>query len=320
MLPFLIEEAAIIIWGGNNLQKWLRQRETRHALHYMVNETRILRRINGEIATSDGQIEVLEPRENWLTYSTELYKLLLGAIKLHKTEVMASLFGYGVRLYYEKQFQMAEDVWIKATEGQGDVFSTWSNLGVVLAEQKKYSEAEAAYRKAIELNPSDATAYSNLGNLLCDENLKRYDEAEAAYRKAIELNPSYATAYSNLMILLRIMGKEKEALPILNKMVEINPEDFNAYLGIASIKKTLDEPIEPSFVGKARQYIPEDDFYNRACLESVCDQLDMAFEYLQKASQRERFNPKWAWEDPDLQWIRSDPRFVEIVGPNPEKQ
>ena len=102
----------------------------------MVNETRILRRINGEIATSDGQIEVLEPRENWLTYSTELYKLLLGAIKLHKTEVMASLFGYGVRLYYEKQFQMAEDVWIKATEGQGDVFSTWSNLGVVLAEQK----------------------------------------------------------------------------------------------------------------------------------------------------------------------------------------
>ncbi|MDL1944787.1 hypothetical protein FBQ99_20875 [Chloroflexi bacterium CFX2] len=68
---------------------------------------------------------------------------------------------------------------------------------------------------------------------------------------------------------------------------------------------------------KARQYIPEDDFYNRACLESVSDNFDLAFEHLEKAAQKEKFNPAWAWEDPDLQWIRDDPRFVEIVRPKP---
>ncbi|MDL1920739.1 hypothetical protein FBQ83_15660, partial [Chloroflexi bacterium CFX5] len=147
---------------------------------------------------------------------------------------------------------------------------------------------------------------------------ERYDEAEAAYRKAIELNPSEATAYNNLMILLRVTGREQEALPVLEKMIQINPEDFNSYLGIASIKKTMRETIESDLVMRAREYIPPDDFYNRACLESVCDHFDLAFEYLEKAAQKERFNPKWAWEDPDLQWIRNDPRFTEIVGQKPE--
>ena len=151
-------------------------------------------------------------------------------------------------------------------------------------------------------------------------NLKRYEEAEASYRKAIELNPSYDKAYSNLGILLRVMNKEKDALPILEKIIEVNPVDFNSYLGIASIKKMLGESIEPSFIEKARQYIPENDFYNKACLESVCDDFDLAFEYLGKGVQKEYFNPAWAWEDPDLQWIRDDPRFIEIVGPKPEKQ
>lgn len=48
------------------------------------------------------------------------------------------------------------------------------------------------------------------------------------------------------------------------------------------------------------------------------DNLDLAIEHLRKAAQRETFDPNWAWEDPDLQWIRDDPRFVEIVGPKPQ--
>ena len=108
-------------------------------------------------------------------------------------------------------------------------------------------------------------------------------------------------------------------MPVLEKLLEIDPENFNSYLGIASIKRTLGESIEPALIEKARQYIPEDDFYNRACLESVGDSFDLAFEYLQRAAQEEGFNSTWAWEDPDLQWLRNDPRFVEIVGIKPEK-
>ncbi|MBE0681344.1 MAG: tetratricopeptide repeat protein [Anaerolineales bacterium] len=196
----------------------------------------------------------------------------------------------------------------------GDVHMRLSELPEARAH---YEEAEAAYRKAIELNPSDDIAYSNLG-LLLHENLKRYDEAEAAYRKAIELNPSYAKAYNNLVILLRLIGREKETIPLLEKIIKISPEDFNPYLALASMEKQAGRKVSKEYAEKARQFLPEDDLYNRACLESVCDNFDLAFEYLEKAAQLERFNPSWAWEDPDLQWIRNDPRFTKIVGAKPK--
>jgi hypothetical protein len=84
-------------------------------------------------------------------------------------------------------------------------------------------------------------------------------------------------------------------------------------------KNPLEKGVSNDHTEKARQFLPEDDWYNRACLESVCDNFDLAFEYLQRAAQRERFNPAWAWDDPDLQWIRDDPRFTEIVGTRPNK-
>jgi hypothetical protein len=54
------------------------------------------------------------------------------------------------------------------------------------------------------------------------------------------------------------------------------------------------------------------------CLESLCKNPDLAFEHLQRAVKQEGFESAWAWKDPDLQWLRDDSRFVEIVGTKPE--
>ena len=107
-------------------------------------------------------------------------------------------------------------------------------------------------------------------------------------------------------------------MPLLEKLIEISPKDFNPYLALASISKQLGKGILREHVAKVRQFLPEDDWYNRACLESVCDNFDTAFEYLEKAVQLESFDPDWAWDDPDLQWLRDDPRFVKIVGSQPK--
>ena len=222
----------------------------------------------------------------------------------------------GITLMKQERYVEAEAACRIAIDLNPSEANAHSNLGKILMGLNRYEEAAAAYRKAIELNRSDAAAYNSLGILL--RNLKLYDEAEAAYHKAIELNPSYTTAYYNLIVLLRMHGQAEKALPLLQKMIKINPEDFSPYLGIASITKTLGESIPYELVERAHRFLPEGDFYNKACLESVCDNTDVAFEHLRKATQQKKFNPSWAWEDPDLEWIRNDPRFLEIVGPRPE--
>ena len=216
-----------------------------------------------------------------------------------------------------KRYVEAEAAYRKAIELNPLDATTYFNLGLLLhTNLKRYDEAEAAYRKAIELKPSDATAYSNLGILL--RNLKRYDEAEAAYRQAIELNPAYVNAYNNLVFLLRLINRSKEAIPLLEKTIEINPQDFNPYLAIASIHKQLGKGFSSDYTQKAHQLMPEDDWYNRTCLESVCDNFDLAFSYLQRAVELDKSLSAWAWDDPDLQWLRDNPRFTQIVGPKPE--
>jgi tetratricopeptide (TPR) repeat protein len=191
------------------------------------------------------------------------------------------------------------------------------NLGNLLSDLKRYEEAETAYRKAIELNPSLAEAYYNLA-LLLQRDLKRYEEAGAAYRKAIELNPSDDIAYSDLIILLQWSNRVEDAISLCKKLIEIKPEDFNPYLAMASLHKQMGVITPQAYWEKARQLMPENDWYNRACLESVCGNFDLAFEYLQQAADRGQLAPDWAWEDPDLQWIRDDPRFEKIVDPRPK--
>ncbi len=84
-----------------------------------------------------------------------------------------------------------------------------------------------------------------------------------------------------------------------------------------AIYKVMGEPVSNRYVEKIRQLMPEDNWYSRACLKSVCGNVDMAFEHLQQAAKLGKFTLARAWEDPDLQWLRGDARFAAIVGKRP---
>lgn len=193
---------------------------------------------------------------------------------------------------------------------------TWFERGYLFHNENNYEEAIRCYSEAVKLDSSYFWAYGNLGNIY--KNKGDLEKAFFNYKKVLELSPSDDRTYYHLGTLLQILNRIEDAEANYRKAVEFNPENFRAYAALASISKQLGKEITKENMGKVRKSMPKDDWYNLACLESVSDNFDLAFEYLEKASKREKFSPSWAWQDPDLQWIRDDPRFTKIVGAKPK--
>jgi tetratricopeptide (TPR) repeat protein len=113
-----------------------------------------------------------------------------------------------------------------------------------------------------EKNPNDPVVFYNLG--VSAEKLEDYDAARKYYEKAIELDPSLSNAYNNIASIIlaedRIITEEmnslgmspadtkkydelkakkieviKQAIPYLQKTIELDPNNVNAMKYLKSI-------------------------------------------------------------------------------------
>jgi len=90
-------------------------------------------------------------------------------------------------------------------------------------------------------------------------------------------------------------------------------------LELASIRNQGDLREVRRYIDLARPLIikgDEDYWYILTCVESILGNTASAFDHLENAVNEEGFDGVWAWEDPDVQWIRDHPRFAEIIGPS----
>jgi hypothetical protein len=53
--------------------------------------------------------------------------------------------------------------------------------------------------------------------------------------------------------------------------------------------------------------------YNRACLEAICGNTDQAIELLRVALENKQTYVDWVLRDPDLDMIREDGRFKQLI-------
>jgi Flp pilus assembly protein TadD len=115
----------------------------------------------------------------------------------------------------------------KAVEAEPDNKEAWYFLGRAYYTKSRVSEARKAFLKVLQLDPRDAKAENNLGLIL--ESEAQPDAAGDAYRKAIEwqdqnLRPS-EQPYLNLGSLLMEQSRVSESIPLLQKAVELAPEN-----------------------------------------------------------------------------------------------
>ncbi|MFH1783163.1 MAG: tetratricopeptide repeat protein [Candidatus Omnitrophota bacterium] len=89
------------------------------------------------------------------------------------------------------------------------------------------------YERTIKFAPEDLTVLTNLANEYTK--IDKNKEAIPLLKKAIEVNPYYAEPYNNLGNAYIALGKDREAIPVLNKAIEIDPDYLTPYnnIGIA---------------------------------------------------------------------------------------
>ncbi len=122
--------------------------------------------------------------------------------------------------------------------------------------QGNIAEASKYYQFIINQGFKDHRIFSNYGLIL--KSLGKLKEAELFIRKAIELNPEYALGYSNLGGILNSLGKLKEAEFFIRKAIELNPNEAELYSNLGGILNSLGKLREAEFfIRKAIELNPE---------------------------------------------------------------
>lgn len=124
-------------------------------------------------------------------------------------------FKLGVA-YGLMEYQMEQD---------GHVADTLDSKGRTRSE-KAFEHAVEAYKKYLDANPNDDAAHFNLARTY--NKLNKDDEAEKEFRTAVKLKPDdteYQTELGNILIKL---AKYHEAIPPLNKAIELDPTNERA--------------------------------------------------------------------------------------------
>ena len=109
--------------------------------------------------------------------------------------------------------------------------------GFKFHSQGNISEATKYYQYFISQGFFDHRVFSNYGVILRD--LGKLKEAKLYQEKAIELKPNYSIAYSNLGGILRDLGKLKEAEIATRKAIKLNSNNAEGYSNLGSILKDL---------------------------------------------------------------------------------
>lgn len=117
-------------------------------------------------------------------------------------------------------FHDMETLWRRTVTLHRDCRMAWLNLGDTYSRQRRSHDAIAAFRRGLEIAPDDPSAHNDLGCELVLMN--RAAEALPHLERAVQLRP-IAEHVSNLGNALRKLGRVPEALAQYRRALELDP-------------------------------------------------------------------------------------------------
>jgi tetratricopeptide (TPR) repeat protein len=172
----------------------------------------------------------------------------------------------------------------------------------------------AKFTRVIQINPHNGMAWYTLGNLY--KSIGRYKEAVFSYQQAIASDSTKAPYYYHLGLVLAAEKMHEDAIKAFLKVIEIDPNYSLAHATLGGHYRKMGlEDLAQYHIKKAmgKAFMDENE-YNRACLEAICGNTDNAIDLLQVALSNKQTYVEWARRDPDLDFLRGDPRFQALIG------
>jgi TolB-like protein/Tfp pilus assembly protein PilF len=189
--------------------------------------------------------------------------------------------------------------------------------GYYLMGLGNFDQSIAEIKRAIELDPLSAEANTCLGIALLDGH--RYDEALQQLRTTVEAEPDYWLAHLYFARALEKKGELSAAIEELKKtaLIEGAPAEVVSALGYAyavSGNKAEAEKIILRLKEQSEQskefYVPA---YGIATIYAGLGDKERAFAYLEKEYANGAFYLNYLKVDPEVDNLRSDPRFADLL-------
>jgi len=227
-------------------------------------------------------------------------------------------------LYFERNkilLDKAIEASLKAMMYDATLSEAYAALALAHYNGNSLAEATTAGEKAVELGPNNFNGIWILGRIY--HSTDRDEEAVELYKRVIELNPDFYSAYMDLCSSYEKLGYKEEYDKMLKTSAEAypryldqHPDDARAYIFFATVLVQLgriDEGKKQS--AKALELSPDDALmqYNGACFYARLNEKKLAIEFLKKAIHTGWENYEWMKRDPDLDNIRNENEYNELI-------
>ena len=184
-----------------------------------------------------------------------------------------------------------------------------------LTDAGRLSEAVPEMKRAQELDPISATNNTALGVILMFD--RQFGQALFYCSRAGELEPDNSSIQGNIAVAYLLNGSYDAAIKAYQKQIELAPDQNGK--GLAAITEVL---YHANRRAEADALMPEVlrlavngkvDAFSIVGIYTAAGELDHAFEWFDKALSDGMLLPRFIRYGPELDMMRTDPRFVELL-------
>jgi len=191
----------------------------------------------------------------------------------------------------------------------------------VLSLLGRNDEADQSFRRATALSPGLRDAWYYYGRFLFS--VQRYADSARAYEESANRNPDDYEALLLLAMPYERMGEQakaraarRRALEAAERVLRNSPDDVRAlYMSGGALVALGERQKGVERLEQAIELKPHDFgvLYNAACSFAVAGNSERALDLLDRATGTGRGFRAWIEHDPDLDSLRTLPRFKEIL-------